>query len=155
MGAYFLDTSALAKRYMIESGHIWVRSLCHGRASNSIYVAQVAQVEVIAALCRAQRERPPRLSIARRDRLIASFRRHLRQYNVVSLTPQVLTRAANLCRVHPLREYDAVQLASALQARDDALAIDVPPPTFVCADTVLLGVAAAEGLAAENPSAHP
>jgi uncharacterized protein len=73
----------------------------------------------------------------------------------VSLTPQVLTRAANLCRVHPLRAYDAVQLASALQARDDALAIDVPPPTFVCADTVLLDVAAAEGLAAENPSAHP
>jgi len=47
-----------------------------------------------------------------------------------------------------------VQLASALQARDDALAIHVPEPTFVCSDAVLLGVAAAEGLATEDPAAH-
>jgi len=54
-----------------------------------------------------------------------------------------------------LRAYDAVQLACALRVRDDAMAIGVMPPIFVCADDALLAVAAAEGLSVENPHAHP
>ena len=66
-----------------------------------------------------------------------------------------MTRAAALCRKHPLRAYDADQLACALTRRDDDLAAGLAAPVFICADAVLLGVAAAEGLAVENPTAHP
>jgi hypothetical protein len=46
----------------------------------------------------------------------------------------VLVRAAVLCRIHPLRAYDAAQLACALTQRDDDEAAGRPVSTFVCAD---------------------
>ena len=67
----------------------------------------------------------------------------------------IITRAADLCRTHPLRAYDAIQLACVLTRRDDDLATGLPTPTFVCADTILLAAATAEGLAIENPNSHP
>jgi hypothetical protein len=45
-----------------------------------------------------------------------------------------------------------VQLAVALQVREDALAAGAPAPIFVCADTALLADAAAEGLPTETPT---
>ena len=56
---------------------------------------------------------------------------------------------------YPLRAYDAVQLASALLTRDTLQTIGLPPLTFLAADDRLLAVAQAEGLATDNPSAHP
>jgi hypothetical protein len=98
----------------------------------------------------------PRLTIARRNRVISDFERcFLRQYTVIQVDRTIFTRAAALCRVHPLRAYDAVQLACALVFRDDNLAAGQPAPTFVCADTTLLSAAAAEGLPVENPNDHP
>jgi uncharacterized protein len=76
-------------------------------------------------------------------------------YNIVPVDRDIFARASNLCRMHPLRAYDAVQLACALQVHDDALAIDATPPTFVCADVTLAGVAVSEGLASDDPNAHP
>ena len=66
----------------------------------------------------------------------------------------MFARAATLCRTHLLRAYDAVQLACALTWRDDALATGQLAPIFVCADHALLGAAALEGLAIENPNLH-
>lgn len=66
----------------------------------------------------------------------------------------IFTRAVALCRAHPLRAYDAVQLACALTKRDDDRAQGFPALTFVCADASLLSVAAAEGFAVENPNAY-
>ena len=78
-----------------------------------------------------------------------------RRYNIVPVDRAIMNMAADRCLAHPLRAYDAVQLACALRARDDATAIGVTPPIFVCADNTLLAAAAAEGLAGENPHAHP
>lgn len=156
MASYFLDTSALIKRYIAEPGHAWVGALCDPAAGHEIHISQIAHVEVVATLCRMVRERPPRLRTRSRDNLIALFRAHLpNDYIITPVTEATFARAADLCLTHPLRAYDAVQLASALAVRDAALAVGVAPPTFVCADVILLGVAAAEGLATENPSAHP
>jgi predicted nucleic acid-binding protein len=156
MSSYFLDTSGLVKRYVPETGHRWVRSLCRRGVADNLYIAAIARVEVVAALCRIVRQTPPRLDAADRDRLIARFRQHMRQqYDAVPVNDAVYTRAADLCRVHPLRAYDAVQLACTLTIRDEAVAAGVPAPIFVCADDVLLAAATAEGLAGENPHAHP
>jgi predicted nucleic acid-binding protein len=156
MPTYFLDTSALVKRHVAEIGHAWVRSLCDPRIGNTLVVSELALVEVTAALVRMARETPRRFGIARGDRFIADFEaRFLRQYIVMQLGRPVLTRAASLSRTHPLRAYDAVQLASALARRDDDLVAGRTAPVFVCADAVLLGVAVVEGLDVENPNAHP
>jgi predicted nucleic acid-binding protein len=154
--AYFLDTSALVKRYVLEPDHAWVRALCCSRLDRTVFVSQVALVEVVASLCGMAREHPPRLTKADRDRLIARFRRHVRSgYSVIPVTTSMYTRAANLCLTHPLRAYDAMQLACALTIRDRAIATGLAAPTFVGADATLLAVAATEGLPIENPNDHP
>jgi predicted nucleic acid-binding protein len=102
------------------------------------------------------REAPPRLDVITRDRFIARFQQQVtRRYEVVDINRTILTRAAALCRIHPLRAYDAVQLACALTRRDDDMAAGQAPPIFVSADANLLAVARTEGFAVENPNDYP
>ncbi|HLJ81554.1 MAG TPA: type II toxin-antitoxin system VapC family toxin [Ktedonobacterales bacterium] len=156
MPDYFLDTSAIVKRYVPERGCQWVRRICRSDARHRVMIAEIALVEVVASLSRMVRESPPRLLIVDRERLISLFRRHVqRSYDIVPVARVTLTRAADLCRTHPLRAYDAVQLASALTIRDETLMAGITPPVFVCADTALLSIAAAEGLVTDNPNDHP
>ena len=156
MSTYFLDTSALVKRHIREPGHTWIESLCDPVAGNTIVISEAALVEVVASLARMVRERPRRLTPGTRDRHIALFERFAAsEYVVISLNRTIITRAAALCRTHPLRAYDAVQLACALTKRDDDMAAGLPAPIFVCADVTLLNAAVNEGLAIENPNTHP
>ncbi len=156
MATYFLDTSALVKRQVPEPGHTWIRALCQPSAHHSIVISEAALVEVAASICRMARENPPRVDSLTRVRLLARFQQQVRRrYIVVQVNRAVFTRAADLCHHHPLRAYDAVQLACALTRRDDDLANGQPAPILVCADAIILHAAAAEGLAVENPNAHP
>src|SRR5205085_1079426 len=75
------------------------------------------------------------------------FRQDVRQqYNVVRVTATLYTRAGDLCRLHRLRAYDAVQLACALAVRNKLASLGIQALTFVSADTELLAIASAEGL---------
>ena len=56
MGTYFLDTSAIVKRYFLEQGHQWVVILCDPEQKHVLYISQAALVEVVAAICRKARE---------------------------------------------------------------------------------------------------
>lgn len=133
-----------------------MQATCRPGRRNQLYIAEVALVEVVATFCRMVRETPPRLDATRRNRIISQFRRHVEdQYFVVHTSPTVYTQAADLCRSHPLRAYDAVQLMCALTVRERAIADEFGPPIFVCADTALLAVATAEGLSVENPNDQP
>jgi predicted nucleic acid-binding protein len=154
VSAYFLDTSAIVKRYAPEPGQAWVRSLHNPARGHALFIAQVALAEVVATLCR--KERQGVITRAERDTLIDAFHRSRRaSYDMVRVTDAVYTAAGNLCRSHNLRAYDAVQLACALAVHVDALARNIPAPTFVCADNDLLVVATAEGLAVVNPNNYP
>ena len=156
MGSYFLDTSALVKRYFAETGHAWVQSLCRTQARNTVVLAETTLTECVASLCRMVRENPPRLSESQRNRLIVQFQRHVRQnYLIVEMDRTIFWRAGDLCRNYPLRAFDALQLASALSRRDDDRASGRPDIVFVCADTILLNAAIAERFAVENPNNHP
>jgi predicted nucleic acid-binding protein len=156
MGAYFLDTSAIIKNYVTELGHSWVVALCDPANSNQIYISQAALVEAVAAFCRMARARPRRFGIATRNRLIQEFRSDAgTRFITVVVDAALYTRAADLCVAHPLRAYDAVQLACAITARDETIAAGLPQPIFVCADADLLAIAATEGLPIENPNGHP
>ena len=52
---FYVDSSALVKRYALELGGEWVRSLLEPSAGNSIYIAQIGAVEVAAGLSRKVR----------------------------------------------------------------------------------------------------
>ena len=152
MAMYFLDSSAIVKRYFPEQGHKWIDALCGNGQGDEIYIAQVALVEVVAALCR--REREGSITFPERDTLIMLFRKDSREsYNVWPVTADLYISAGDLCRSHRLRAYDAVQLACIL-ARRYTLANQAPDPIFVCADLGLLDIAGVEGLQVENPNSY-
>jgi uncharacterized protein len=151
MAMYFLDSSAIVKRYFPEQGHKWIDALCGIAQGHEIYIAQSALVEVVAALCR--REREGSITLSERDTLIMLFRKDSREsYNVWPVTTDLYTSAGDLCRSHRLRAYDAVQLACILALRRYTLANQAPEPIFVCADVDLLDTAGVEGLQGENPN---
>jgi uncharacterized protein len=154
MADYFLDTSALIKRYATEAGSTWINDLCSPAAAHSIAISQATLVETVAALCRKAADGA--ISVADREQLIVIFRRDVRRsYSLERVTSAVYTSAADLCRSHSrLRAYDAVQLACALALRDRLAPLGLSP-IFVCADNDLLRFATSEGLGVENPSHHP
>ncbi len=63
------------------------------------------------------------------------------RFTVVGITDTILVSAAEALARHPLRAYDAVQLASALAARSAYPALGL----FACFDRDLAAAGAAEG----------
>ncbi|MEG3933162.1 MULTISPECIES: type II toxin-antitoxin system VapC family toxin [unclassified Microcoleus] len=50
MTIYFVDSSALVKRYINEIGSAWVLSLCDPALNNDILIAAITSVEIVAAI---------------------------------------------------------------------------------------------------------
>ena len=75
MAGYFVDTSALVKRYVQEEGTGWVRRLTHRSARNPIYIARITAVELTAAVARRRKGRT--LTSAKASSILHRFRRHL------------------------------------------------------------------------------
>jgi uncharacterized protein len=53
---YFVDSSALVKRYVDEVGSSWVRSWIERPAGNVIVASELVAVEVYSALARRRRD---------------------------------------------------------------------------------------------------
>lgn len=154
MTHYFLDSSALIKRYVVESGTNWIRSITFPTSGNVIIVSHVTQVEVVSGTMRRKREGAITARSARTIRLLID--RHCsRQYQVLGLTAQIVQRAESLLEVHPLRAYDSIQLASPLESNSRLIGAGLPSLIFVSSDSRLLTNAIAEGLTTEDPNTRP
>jgi len=154
MGTYFLDSSAIIKRYVPEQGHAWIATLCSLTQGHKLYISQAILVEVVAGICRRAREQS--ITIADRDRFIDTFRQDSQTaYGIRLVTTTMYNFAGDLCRSYRLRAYDAVQLACALDLRNETLADQAPTPIFVSADINLSNIAATERLSIENPNNYP
>jgi predicted nucleic acid-binding protein len=136
---YFLDTSALVKRYLSEPGSAEVRSLF--RRQRPIAVARIASAELAAAVARQHREGA--VTEAIRDAILARLNRDFAQMTVVEVRAAMLSRVPGLVVRWPLRGYDAVQLAAALTLQAIGIAT-----TFWSSDANLVGAARGEGLRA-------
>lgn len=154
MAVYYLDASALVKRYVAEVGTAWVTDLCAPAAGNTLNSARITCAELIAALFR--RVQVGSLTPADAQTAAARFRSDLlSQYELVEITESVVNTAMRLAETYMLRGYDAVQLAAALELQTVRASFALPPLTFVCADGWLNAVASAEGLSVEDPNLHP
>jgi len=154
VNVYFLDSSALVKRYVAETGSDWIHTVTHLTAGNSLVIARITWVEALGALARRQREGD--LSPEDIQKAIQLFRYDLdTQYRVVELDIPLTETAGALITRHPLRAYDAVQLASALRVQAELTRTKAPPLRFLVADDRLAAIAKAEGLRTENPNKHP
>lgn len=150
MSIYFLDTSALAKRYVAETGSNWIRGWIPRRAGHEIIISRLATVELIAVAVRKLRDKTLPQSDFRRLR--NNFYAHVRdQYQVIEFEPGVLSLSRQLLLKYPIRTLDSIQLASALRVGANVR----QALTFVAADARLLAAAAAEGLPTDDPNLHP
>jgi len=115
LSTLFVDTSALAKRYLIEVGSAGVRSMTNPEAANIIVIAAVTLVEMFSLLARRVRE--DTLPVANATALGNVFLLHTeKEYLTVPVDSHVLVQARALVERHPLRTLDAIQLASAQRA---------------------------------------
>jgi hypothetical protein len=116
------------------------------RRSSNLVVSGLARVETPAALWR--KHRLGELSADDASVLVEEFEWDWhgepgaeQRFAVVAVTDEILEEAARSVARHPLRAFDAVQLASALAAR----AADPEMTTFACFDEALADAALAEG----------
>ena len=142
MTAYFLDSSALAKRYVQEPGSSWINALFTEPPSNTIFIAEITLVELAAAM--ARRVRQGTLTDRQwHDFYVLLMVDHIRGYEIVALDRSGIQSAMELSLKAGLRAYDAVQLWSGILAQGKLRANDLPPLTFVSSDKDLLQAAAA------------
>lgn len=153
MTFFFFDSSALVKRYVPEQGTPWVRSLTDPAAGHTSIIAQITLVEVVSGAMRLAREGTLTPRLAQAIRLLLTHHAH-HEYLVIGLTPSVVQRAIELLEQHPLRAYDAIQLATALEVQDRLHTVGSSSLVFVSADQHLVAVAAAVGLRFADPNAH-
>lgn len=149
----YFDSSALVKRYLAETGSVWVQARCNDLA-RTIVTAELSRVEIAAAFASKLRgqfiDRAEYQSI--RAKLATDAQR---RHQLIPITSQRVDEAIELTARHKLRGYDAVHLACALYLNRLLLDDGLPPLTLVAADDDLLKAAQAEGLAIENPNDHP
>ncbi len=157
MAFYYLDASALVKSYHTEPGSIWVRQIVAARSENNlpahrIYIAEITIAECAAAFSILTRTN--KISRQVRDANYKELVRDvLKTYRTIRVIRDDIDRAADLTQKHPLKGYDAIQLAVASRLKG-LLSESEVAPVFVCADSTLVQAAQAEGLAVENPSDH-
>jgi uncharacterized protein len=153
LSAYFVDTSALAKRYTKETGTGWISSLVRVSTRNVIVIAELAQVEMFSVF--ARRELDGEIKKTQASYFRNTFLAHLRNsYAVIKLNSTLLTQSSTLVTKHAalrLRTLDAIQPSCALEAQK----ILGQSMTVVSADKRLLSSAAAEGFTVDNPNNHP
>lgn len=154
MPPFFLDSSALSKRYNNELGSAWVLHLTDPASGNVLYVARITGVEVTAAITRRGRLQGvlTAAATAALDQLQSDF---VSEFNLVEISPGLLNDAMLQARTHALRGYDAVQLAAALAINAQRIQAGLPPVTLLSADAELNAAALAEGLAVDDPNTHP
>lgn len=139
----FEDSSALVTRYTPELGR---QPIEH---DVPVVVSDLSRVEVSSAIWRKQRmgDLSPKQARVLVDEFLADMGAAgepgaaSTTYLPVAIGPEILDRGVALCGTHGLRAYDAVQLASAIQAR----AADSSVNDFVTYDVALHRAAAAEG----------
>jgi len=133
----YLDSSALAKRYIDEPGAARVRACL--ASAGELFLSVLTLPEVAAALNRLRRE--GRLSDAAYESCKGRLLADLADASVVSLTPGLLSVAVRCLESAPLRAADAVHVACALE---------VAPDRFVSADRRQCEAARAMGLRVEE-----
>ena len=154
MSRYYLDTSALVKRYVDETGSNWLRTLTAPDQNALLFISRMTIVEVISAFARRLRDG----SLTREEFVAArdAFRGDcLDEYRVMPPTLEIVNLACALLERYPLRAYDAIHLSTALDAHEFLSSHSHLSLTFLSADERLNQAAVAEGLPIDNPNLHP
>jgi uncharacterized protein len=149
--SFYMDASALAKRYVPENGHGLVDAILDTVSGNRFYVLSICAGEVFSILVR--KRNGGLIAPAEFLRAVASFNSELltsRTIQRVPVTKRLVSASLQLIEAHSINSTDALILKSALaialrlrRAGDDLV--------LVASDQRLLRAAQAEGLPTFNP----
>lgn len=154
MTIYYLDTSALVKRYVNESGSEWLRAQLMAQPQPTVIIVDIGVVEMISALNRRRREKT--LTLSEYQKIRDAFQSDcLNEYSIINIVDNLVVQANQLLEAHPLRAYDAIHLAAAIVVNRQLVSNNFTPLTFVSADNQLNDAASIEGLLVDNPNDHP
>jgi predicted nucleic acid-binding protein len=144
---YFLDATAFAKLFVREAGTAALIALMESVEDNCKLISAITPLEVYGAIRRQERAGV----IAAHDAAAALDALRLEAARMVQqpINPAVLEWARQLVDRQPLRWPAAVQLGSALTARQ---MFQGTPITFVSSSADLLEAAQAEGLETLDPA---
>jgi predicted nucleic acid-binding protein len=134
----YLDTSALVKLYVRETGSVRTRNWL--KQADAAATSVVAYAEARAAFARLHRS--AHTSLRRHRQRVAQLNADWESYMRIDLTASVLRLAGETAETYELRGFDAIHLASALWLRDRTGI----PCTFAVYDQRLLDGAARAGL---------
>ena len=121
MSVYYFDANVQVKYYLPEPGSTWVRQIvdetdADRNVVNTLFTAEISLVEVAAAISVVHRVG----HIGHRLRDV-TFDKYMKgvttRYQLIPITSSLLHRAAHLTQAHPLKGYDAVQLAAGLELK--------------------------------------
>ena len=110
-----------------------------------VSVARITYAELAASIARAWRL--DAITVAQRDAILARLAADFAHMNIVEIRAALVALVPDLVMRHPLRGYDAVQLAAALTVRTSGMAVE-----FWSSDVGLCQAAATEGLRVVNPN---
>ena len=146
MTYYFLESSALAKLFVMEDGSEPLIRLMEQTEDARKLVSSLASLEVRSAIRRRQRagEIPAGDADLALDHLAAECLRMVEQ----PISPAVIEMTRYVLDQHPLRALDALHLATCLVARDTLQATDI---YFVSSDEPLLDAAETENFQILDP----
>ncbi|HEY9205515.1 MAG TPA: type II toxin-antitoxin system VapC family toxin [Candidatus Methanoperedens sp.] len=142
MKFYFLDTSALVKRYHSEKGTAKIDEL-FSEDDRAIVISNISLTEMVSALNRKKEDK----TISQEDLEIALskfFHDAIKDFLVIELEGEHIKGSIILVLKRNIRTLDSLQLAVALGLKELKV-------TFVCADKKLVSVAKKEGLQTINP----
>lgn len=141
--SYFLDTSALFKRYVQEEGSETVDVLFKEK-EDVLFISSVAICEVISNLRRLV-DVDRLISEKEFDLIKAAFLGDIADglLELTQLTTNILLESLEITSNRYVTPLDAIQLATALSLPEK--------PVFVCADKKLLRIAKDYGLRVLNP----
>jgi len=146
---FFLDSNVIIKYYVEEPGSDWVRLLVD-EPDNLCLICEITVVEVAAALSQLRRS-----SHFGRNRMLTTFARfqediHTGLFLSRALGAEVLELAAEIALSHPIKGYDALQVAAAVTAE----ALSNFEVVFVSGDKQALRAAQLEAMETDTPFAH-
>jgi predicted nucleic acid-binding protein len=139
----YLDSSALVKRYLKETGTDVVNSII--LSSKAKATSKLSYPEILSAF--ARKHRTNEIGNGLLHSAINKFESDWIQLYVIEFSDEMLQPIKQVSQKYPLRAADTVHLASALWLRSSTK-VDV---TFVASDSRLLEAAQRENLQIVNP----
>lgn len=141
---FYFDTSALVKKYVLETGSQKVIELW--REAEGIAISKVGYAECLAAFYRKKRE--GEIMSGQLRKVLKIFRNDWTGFIRIDVSSELEKLIDRITAKHPLRGFDTLHLASCLSLKK-ALKSRL---TFVAADGRLLEAASKERLTIQDTS---